>query len=84
MSCNLPLRAVANDPDIRGDAGVVEHVGRQADDGFDKIVLQQVAADVALTRTRSTCEEWRAVEHNAETAAAVLCRARLGEEMQEK
>ena len=40
--------AVADDPDVGADAGVVEHVGRQADDGLDQVVLQHVAADLAL------------------------------------
>jgi hypothetical protein len=40
--------AVADDPDVGADAGVVEHVGGQADDGLDQVVLQHVAADLAL------------------------------------
>jgi hypothetical protein len=41
--------SVANDPDIGTDAGVVEHVGGQPDDGLDQIVLQNVAADLAFS-----------------------------------
>jgi hypothetical protein len=44
--------AVADDPDVGGDAGVVEHVGGQADDGLTQVVLQHVAADFALAASR--------------------------------
>ena len=76
--------AVRDDPDIGGNAGVVEHIGRQADDGLDQIVLQHVAADFALARARTAGEQRRAIEHDAEAAAAVLRRAHLGEEMHEE
>ena len=88
MSCTLPLRcvglAVADDPDVGADAGVVEHVGRQADDGLDQVVLQHVAADLALARARAAGEQRRAVEHDAEAAAAVLGRAHLGDQVQQE
>ena len=49
--------AVADNPDIGADAGVVEHVGGQADDGLDQIVLQHVAADFTLTRSGAAGEQ---------------------------
>ena len=52
ISCTLPRRcaglAVGQHPDIGGDAGVVEHVQRQGDDGFEPVVLDDPAADIAL------------------------------------
>ena len=88
ISCTLPLRcvglAVGEDPDVGGDAGVVEHVGGQADDGLHQIVLQHVAADFALAAARAAGEQRRAVEHDAEAAAAVLGRAHLGEQVQQE
>jgi hypothetical protein len=40
--------ALAQDQDARGEAGAVEQVGRQADDGLDQIHLQQLLADAAF------------------------------------
>ena len=40
--------AVGQHPDIGGDAGVVEHVQRQRDDGFQPVVLDNPAPDIAL------------------------------------
>ena len=75
MSWTLPLRcrrlAVGQDPHVGADAGVVEHVGRQSDDGLDEIVLQDVAADLALAGSRAAGEQRRPVEHDAEAAAAL-------------
>ena len=76
--------AVGDDPDIGRDAGVVEHVGRQADDRLDQIVLQQIAANLALAAARAAGEQRRAIEHDAEPAAAVLGRTHLGNQMQQK
>ena len=43
--------AVGQNPDVGRDAGVVEHVERQRDDGLQPIVLDDPAADVALALT---------------------------------
>ena len=64
--------AVAHDPDIGRDAGVVEHVRGQPDDGLQEVVLDDVAADFALAAARAAREERRAVEHDAEAAAALV------------
>ena len=89
MSWTLPFAGlglvVADNPDDRCDAGVVEHIGGQADDGFDQVVLQHVAADFALARAGAAGEQRRAVQDDAEAAAADPCRrAHLGDEMQQK
>ena len=82
----LALRglAVRHDPDIGRNAGVVEHVGRQADDRLHKIVFQHVAPDFAFARSRAAGEERRAVEHDAEARAAVRRRAHLREQVHQK
>jgi hypothetical protein len=53
---------VGKDPDAGGDAGVVEHVGGQRDDGLDEVVLEQIAADFRLAGARAAGEERRAIE----------------------
>ena len=40
---------VCQEPHISGDAGVVEHVERQCDDGLQPVVLDDPAPDVTLT-----------------------------------
>ena len=40
--------AVGQHPDIGRDAGVVEHVERQGDDGFQPVVLDDPAPDIAF------------------------------------
>ena len=76
--------AVGEHPDVGGDAGVVEHVGGQRDDGLDQVVLQHVAADLGLAGAGAAGEQRRAVEHDADAAAAVLGRAHLAEQVQQE
>ena len=76
--------AVGEYPDVGADAGVVEHVGGQADDGFDQIVLQHVAADFTFAAACATGEQRRAVQHDAETAATFGSRAHFADQMQQK
>ena len=52
---------VGEDPDVGRDAGVVEHVGRQGDDGFEQVALEEVAADLALAGTGAAGEERGAI-----------------------
>ncbi len=75
---------VAEYPHIGGDAGVVEHVGGQRDDGFDQIVLQQVAANLRLTRTRAAGKQRRAVEDDADARATVARVTHLADQVQEE
>ena len=49
--------AVGEHPDVGGDAGVVEHVERQRDDGLEPVVLDDPAADVALALAGVAGEE---------------------------
>ena len=83
MSWTLPLRCsglrLREHPDVGGDAGVVEHVERQGDDGLQPVVLDDPAADVALALAGVAGEERRAVVHLGDAAAelrAVLHLAR--------
>ena len=60
---------VGQHPDVGGDAGVVEEVERQRDDGFEPVVLDEPAADVALALARVAGEERRAVVDLGDAAA---------------
>ena len=60
---------VSQYPNVGGNAGVVEDVERQGDDGFEPIVLQHPAADVALALARVAREQRRAVVYQRNAAA---------------
>ena len=83
MSCTLPLPvlrlAVGEHPDVGRDAGVVEHVERQGDDGLQPVVLDDPAADVALALAGVAGEERRAVVHLGDAAAERRAVLHLGE-----
>ena len=49
--------AVGEHPDVSGDAGVIEKVEREGDDGFDPIVFNEPAADVAFALASVAGEE---------------------------
>ncbi len=59
--------ALAQDQDAGGQAGAVEEVGRQADDGLDQIHLQQLAPDLALD---AAAEERALGQHHGHAAGA--------------
>jgi hypothetical protein len=61
--------AVGEHPDVGGDAGVVEQVERQGDDGLQPIVLDDPAADVALALAGVAGEEGRTVVDLGDAAA---------------
>ena len=88
MSWILPLRsgllAVGEHPDVGGDAGVVEELIGQGHDGFQPVVFDDPLADVAFAAARIAGEQWRAVEDNADAAAAVLGAAHFGNHVLEK
>src|SRR5262245_49486384 len=44
------LLAVGDDPDVGADAGVVEHLLGQGDDGFEPVLLDDPLANLALAR----------------------------------
>ena len=73
--------AVGQHPDVGGDAGVVEHVERQGDDGLQPVVLDDPAADVALALAGVAGEERRAVVHLGDAAAERRARASSCESM---
>ena len=75
---------VAEYPHIGGDASVVEHVGGQRDDGFNQVVLQQVAANLRLARTRAAGKQRRAVEDDADARATVARVTHLADQVQEE
>ena len=75
---------VGQHPDVGGDAGVVEEVERQGDDGLEPVVLDEPAADVALALARVAGEQRPAVvdlgDAAAERRVAVHLRRHVGEE----
>ena len=57
------LLAVREDPNIGTDAGVVEHLLRQGDDGFEPVVItDDPLADVSFSRAGAPCEQRRAAK----------------------
>ena len=76
--------AVGEHPDVGGDAGIVEEVQRQGDDGFEPVVLDDPAADIALALAGIAGEEGRAVVDLGDAAAegrvVVHLRRHVGEE----
>lgn len=63
--------AVGDNPDIVSDAGVVEHLFEQSDDGLEAILLDDPLADVTLSGAGAAGEERRACEDNGK--ARRLC-----------
>ena len=49
--------AVGQYPDVRGDAGVVEHVQGQGDDSLEPVVLDDPAPDVGFALAGVAGEE---------------------------
>ena len=48
---------VGQQPDIGGDSGVVKQIVGQLDDGFQQVVFNDVAADIAFTASRIPGEQ---------------------------
>ena len=48
LALALSFLPVRDDPDVGPDAGVVEHLLGQGDDGFEPVVLDDPLADVAF------------------------------------
>ena len=63
--------AVAEDPDVGADAGIVEHICWQADDRLHQIIFQRIAANFAFARAGTAGEQGRAIQHDAKAAAAL-------------
>ena len=66
------LLAVTEHPDKGADAGVVEHLFRQGNDGFQPVVLDDPAANFAFTAARAAGEKRRAVEDDSGARAGLI------------
>ena len=88
MSWTLPLArrrlAVGDHPDVGRDAGVVEELLRQRDQRFEQIVLQDVAADLALAAAGVAGEQRRAVHDDRDARAAFLRVLRMRQHVQQE
>jgi hypothetical protein len=51
------LFVVGQNPTVGGNAGIVEDIVWELDNGIDKVILQQIAADVALGLSGIACKE---------------------------
>src|SRR5690606_36046514 len=82
--------AVGDDPDIGGDAGVVEQLVGQADHGLQPVVFDDPAADIAFAAAGVAGKQRRAVEYHgnarafARLAAFVFAGYALAEHVLEK
>ena len=64
----------SDDPDISGNACVVEEVVGQLHDGLQPVVLQEVTTNVAFTTAGIALEQRRAVLYDSHTACVLqLC-----------
>jgi hypothetical protein len=76
--------AVREDPHVCRDARVVKHVQRQGNDRLEPVVLDDVAADVALALTRVPSEERAAVMHLGDPSAELRPLLHLRDEVREE
>ncbi len=76
--------AVRENPEVGGDAGIVEELLGQGDDRLQPVVLDDPAADLRFARAGVAGEERRAIEDDADAAAAFAGRAHLGQHVLEK
>ncbi len=76
MSWIFPRRgaffAVGQNPEVGGDAGVVEELVGQGDDRFEPVVLDDPTADFRFAAAGVAGEERGAIEDDGEAAAALL------------
>src|SRR5205823_14186322 len=63
---------VREHPYVGADAGVVEELVRQRDDGLQPVVLDDPPANLALARARVAGEQRRAVEDRSEEHTSEL------------
>ena len=82
----LALRrlTVRQHPDVGGNAGVVEELFRQGDDGFEPVVLQNPAANFALTAARIPVNSGEPFMMIATLRAAFIDRLHVREHVLEK
>ena len=55
---------IGDDPYIGRNAGIVKHVRRQSDDGFEIVAFDDPAADFAFPALRAARKKGRPVEHD--------------------
>ncbi len=72
LATPLGRLAIREHPDVRRDARVVKDVIRQGDDGFDEVVLEQVAADFRRAAACVAREERRAVVDDGNATAGLF------------
>ena len=72
FAASLGVFPVGEEPDIGLNAGIIEKVGGECDDRFNPVVFHHPAADFALTRCSSTCEERRSVHDDANPRALLI------------
>ena len=76
--------AVAEQPDVGADAGIVKDLLRQGDDGLQPVVFHDPAADLRLARACAAGEERGAIHDDADVALRVLRIVHPGDEVLEK
>ena len=84
LAAPMARLAVGQHPDIGGDAGVVEHVQRQRDDGFQPVVLDDPAPHIAFAAAGIAGEQRRAVVDLRDAAAERRVVLHLGQHVRQE
>jgi hypothetical protein len=71
-------------PDVRPYARVIEKALRQSDDSFQEISFQEKASNLALPTRGAAHVERRSREDDRDSAASMLARLAMGEQVLEK
>ena len=71
-------------PDVGGNTGVVKQLIRQSDNGFQPVVFDNPLADIAFAVACLPGKQRRAVEDNADAAAAMFAWLHLGDHVLQK
>src|SRR6185312_1637078 len=66
---------VGYDPDEGANASVVEHLLGQRDDGFELVMLDDPAADLAFAAASTSRKQRRAIEHDGRARAGLVAAA---------
>ena len=78
------LFAVGQNPDISGNAGVVEQLIRKANNSLQQIIFNNPAADFTFSASGITGEHWRTVKYNTDATSTFFRRVHFGNQMLEK
>ncbi|GGZ44642.1 hypothetical protein GCM10010365_76230 [Streptomyces poonensis] len=65
------LLSVAQDPEVRADAGGIEELVRQSDDALEPVILNDPSPDVTLARASGSALHRRSTEEDDNAASAV-------------